>query len=459
MRLLIYFFLVISFGCSKNITPAATTQSIPITKSIDVDKVLNKKSTFIINYSIANKGLIDTFEYFVDSIYALDWTVPEYDIKTNLKRSGPMKVELSGKDILVELPTNVYVSKSTFLGDIKANGEVKMKFVAKLDIDTNWMLKINTKLIEYDWIKEPKLSAGVISIPFESISNRIFDRLKPMIEKGIDDGVKQSFNLRAMIMDVTKEWSEPYQLHQIYGGWLYMVPDSTFLTGITNRQGVSLGKLAITAKTIVTSTKPNKANFPKIPKLKWLTKLPDSSNLNLQMDLTYAYLDSIAKEGIVGQSFEEDGKKIKIERVKVGPLGSKLSISMIVSGSFNGELVVVGSPVYEKGTRTIKAQDIDISVRTNNILHKAAAFLLKGKMKSELEKTLNFPIESKIKAAQIEIDAMTDTYYSPYKMQVQARLGEPDLPVFFPMADKLTSTISMNMYVSVLFRDLSFFQQ
>jgi hypothetical protein len=237
-----------------------------------------------------------------------------------------------------------------------------------------------------------------------------------------------------------------------------MITDSTYLTPLTNSAGISAGKIKLTAKTVASSTKPSQVIFPKIPKVAWVNSMSDRSKLVLQMDLSYPYLDSIANSELAGKTFEDGGKKITVHRVRVSPLGEKLQIATLVSGDVDGEIIAAGTPYYDPSIRTVMIKNIDFAFRSKNILQKAASWLLKGKIKSELDKATQFPITDKIKTAQNQIDKMVDQLYNPYNMQVTARLGEPNITLFYPMSDKVTSTLSIDAYIHVLFKDLSFFR-
>jgi hypothetical protein len=451
------FIAVLIQSCSKK-TSNQFKDELPTSVSNEVNTFLEEKSNITINYSISNKALKDTFEFIVDSVFKEDWIIDEYKIKSKLTRSAAMNVEMNNKDILVELPLSIVISKGTFIGNVEAKGEVIMKFISKLEIDSLWLLTTKSKLISYEWTQKPKLNLGGLNLPFESISNLIINRAKGIVEEGIDQSIKESFNLRSMIMEVTQNYAKPYQLHNVYGGWFYMIPDSAYLTGIVNKQNTINGKIMLVTRTKVSSTKPANSVFPKMPKIAWADKLKDSSNLNLLMDLSYDYLDSLANSEFRGETFEESGKSITVQNLRVGPLGNKLQITVRVTGSMNGEILLTGIPSYDKYSQIIKIKEANISVRSKNVLVSTASWLLKGKINKELQKMSEFPIRDKIKAAQSQLDKMVDDYYQPYKMQVTARIDEPNISLFQPRADFVTTSIQVKLYIHTLFKDLSFFR-
>jgi hypothetical protein len=462
VRVLFLFVLIISIAsCSKKtgIPQNSTLIETTSVSSQDINALLEAKSVITINYAISNKAIKDTFQFIVDSVFKEEFIIDEYRVKSKLTRTAPMNVEMNNKDLLVELPISISISKVTLLGNVEAKGEVRMSFVSNIDIDSIWRLKTNTKLISHQWTKQPKLNVGGFNLPFESVSNIIINRAKNIIEEGIDQSIRESFNLRSMIMGVTQNYAKPYQIHNVYGGWFYMIPDSAYLSGIVNKQNTINGKISLITRTKVTSTKPDKAIFPKMPKVAWVPQIKDSSKISLLMDLSYSYLDSIANAEFKGQTFEESGKSITVQRIKVGPMGTKLQITANVSGSINGDIILTGALSYDKGTKIIKIIEPKMSMRTNNIFVSAATWLLKGKINKELNKMSEFAISDKIKMAQSQIDRLADEYYKPYNMQVTAIIDEPDIPLFQTRAENLTAAIQVKLYVHALFKDLSFFKE
>lgn len=454
---------LLMFVCGMTFISCKTKAVMPVVSPVvntdyDYNRVISEKSLITLNYSLYNKGIQDTLQVIIDTIFATAWEFPDYDMVAKLKRSDKMKVELSNKQILVELPAEITLTKESFLGQIKANGVAKMQFVSSIHIDSIWRMSTVTKLVGYEWLKKPKLSIGIANLPIETIANAAIDRTKNLMVEGIDQAITDNFNLRTTMTDVTKMMNTPIKLHELYGGWVYMVPDTAFMTGFKNKQGVSSGQVAIQAKTVVSTSKPDVTKFPKLPYLIWKSTMADTSRLSLQMDFDYSFLDSLAKEQVVGQSFADAGKSITVTNVKFGPLGQDLAITVTAKGSYNGDIVISGRPKYDKYLQILSVPNANVSVRTGNVLHQAAAWLLQGKIKTELQKALEIPLHDKIDAAQASIDEYIDNYYKAYHMTVTAKMNNVDLRDLSPRAEKVTTTISSGMYIHVLFKDLSYFR-
>jgi hypothetical protein len=207
-----------SISCSKKTTGAVenVNDERHTIEEKDINKLLNEKSYITINYSLNKKGIRDTFQYFIDSYMTDPLHIPEYDLMAVFKRNASMNIEFDGRKVLIELPLSVFVKKKTFLGDIDADGDLVLSLISELNIDPLWQFSTKTRLVSHSWTKKPKLNIG-ISIPIETLSNKILERIKPEIEKNIDDNMRSGFDLKSKIQNVSNLTMSPFRLNEVYG--------------------------------------------------------------------------------------------------------------------------------------------------------------------------------------------------------------------------------------------------
>src|SRR5690606_38607819 len=112
------------------------------------------------------------------------------------------------------------------------------------------------------------------------------------------------------------------------------------------------------------------------------------SELNMRMQIDYPYLESIARQAAVGQSFEEDGKRVEITSVHISGQYGKLVVEAGIKGSITGNLIISGIPEFDKVTKILKINSVDFKYKSDRILEQAAAWLLKGRIRKEMDKLL-----------------------------------------------------------------------
>jgi hypothetical protein len=445
------FILLLSCGGSKKIAVDAT----PIEKDNFIAP--NLYSSININYKINKKGLTDTFNYVIDDITKLPMTFPEYDVTTKLKRSGNVGIAIEGKEVRVTLPLNVDVTKKTFIKDFKANGTLELSFITKFNIDKAWNLTTKTELAQNKWTKAPKIDLGVINLPIETISNMIIDKSKAELERNVDQSIKESYDLKSMITEVCKYTLVPYELDSVFGGWMQMTADSAFFSPATNTKDYTEGRISLRTKMNITSFKPREDKVA-LPAFAWKDKIKDSSEMRFVMELEYDHLTKIAKNNFVGQTFVEGDKKIEVIDVTVGKKDGKLEVTTKVKGSFNGDLSVRGNPKFDRTAKLLYADAVDVSVKTGNVLHSAAAWLLKGKIKSELDQMLKFNIGDQMSNVQAQVDAQIKEMNKVYKMNMNVRIGQLDFDNIILRPDRANAYVTLKLKLSSTLENLAFFR-
>lgn len=58
-------------------------------------------------------------------------------------------------------------------------------------------------------------------------------------------------------------------------------PDTAFMAGVKNKQGITTGQISIQTKTVVSSSKPDTKLFPKLPIMIWKEKLQDTQQIGI----------------------------------------------------------------------------------------------------------------------------------------------------------------------------------
>jgi hypothetical protein len=357
-----------------------------------------------INYKFDQDGLQDTFNFLIDQYLIDDLELETYGAEVIIEKHGDGKLIIEGKRIEVVLPLEIGLSKETFIKTVSATGILEMRFGSDIEIDKQWQLATNSQLEDYKWIEKPLLSIGGVSLPIESIANAVINQSKQVISENIDYTIKEQFVLRDKMLDIMSFIEEPFLLDTFYNAWLRLEPDTVFLSEIQKKDKWTEGVIGVRAHTIMSSEKPDKIAGLQLPDFTWTEKIEPQSVLNIQVDVDHAYVQQVINDNLVGKTFESDGKEMTIHAVKLDGYKDKVQVEAQVSGSFNGVVVLRGIPVYEKKSKLVKVDDIDIAIKTNNVLHRAGAWMFKSKIKNAIEDNLQFSISENIDLVQSKID-------------------------------------------------------
>lgn len=437
----------------------STKKQVPsVVKAPELPK--NFSTDLIINYRIDKSGLKDTFNNAISEVFKGNFDLPEYDVKLTLSKPRPASVEIEGKSVLVVVPITVNVLKKTFLADLTAKGTLEMSFVTDLDIDSLWNMKTSTKLGYHRWIEKPKLSIVGLNLPIESISDAAINRSKSVIESSIDESVRESFTLKAKMKETLAIFANPIQVSPDLNAWLSIKPEKFQINKVLNSKMVASGKIHINALSSFTTYKP--APTPPqntLPKVYWNENLPDSSVFRIVADIKMADINPILKANLDGKTFTEGDKSITLSNLITNCDYEFLRVVTDVAGTVNGQLIISGKPKYNHDTNTFYMDNIDIKLRTKNVLHKAAAWLGEGKIRHELENKMKFSINETLATVQKNIDTQLKKLNNDYNLEMKVGIGSAEVEKFELKPGQILATLKTKFYLDMLIRDFRSFNK
>lgn len=417
------------------------------------------RSTININYKIKKQTLTDTFNFVMDEMMKEDLKFDEYGATVKLKRYGNVLVEFQGKSALVTIPVQVNLVKKTFIKDFRANGNLEMTFISNFDISKDWKLSTSTIMTDHRWTKKPTIDLGIVDLPIETLANFVIRKTRGEMEKNIDASMAAEYNLPLIIQEVAKYTLTPFELDSVYGGWFQMVADSAYLTPAGNTKSYIEGKISLKTQVNVSSSRPKEETFKaKVPPFAWKDLVRDSSLIQLIMELDYDHMTRVARKNFAGVKFTEGGKTIEVLDVAVGKNRGKLQLTVTVKGSFNGKLILEGIPAFDKAKSLLYGSNVEVSVKTGNVLHKAASWLLKGKIKSELDKMLQFNITEHLDKVQEQVNQNVLAMNKKYKMELRADIGSIIVDNIALRPDRVNAFISVKLWLGTTLDSLFLFQ-
>lgn len=415
------------------------------------------KSTLNVHYKIDKQAIRDTFNTLIDMYLNQDMELQAMGMDIVVQKRDEASVEFSGKKVLTTLPLDISLAKETLLSNINAKGSLRLDFMTDLDMDTSWVIKTNTTLEHYEWLEKPSVSLGGFSLPLGNLANTIIDKSKAELERQINNSVSDQLTIKDKVMDLMKYVENPIQVDTLLNSWVQVIPEKVYMSEIRNEQNWTTGNVTIQGRTKVTSFKPKSIPGLTLPDFGWEESLDDTSHINVVLDLGYQQLEKYLNENYKGQTFSNDGKKVTINSINLSAEGNKLVGVADVSGSFNGKLKLSGNPVFDNEKQVFYAEDVDVSVTTKNILHKAGSWLLKGKIKKQLSEMMYFKIDDSINLIQGQIDAQLQNYQVKDQLNLIADLNRLKIEKFVLGSDRIHAFTTINIYLESQILDMRLF--
>ncbi len=416
------------------------------------------KSTINLHYKIKKSATRDTFNNIIDKYLNSDIQISALGMDVNLKKYGYADIEILGKRVLTKLPIEIDISKKTFIKNIKARGILDLNFLTDLEVDSTWRLSTETKLEHYEWLEEPKIDLGGFSISIEKLSNSVIEKSKAQLEEQINLSINEQLSIREKVMDAMTYLEKPIEVDTIMQSWVHLIPEQVYMSELRNEEDWSRGNLTVHTRTKITDHKPSEV-IPglKLPEFSWEEELDDTSHINIVLDVSYDNINRYLEQNFIGQTFSSDGKNITIEDIHLTNRGDKLVADAKVSGSFNGELQISGKPIFDNDREAFYTEDIDVQVKTKNILHKAGAWLAKGKIKNKLQELMNFSISENLDAVQEKVNNEISKYSKAGQLDLKADIKKLNVNKFVLSPDKIHAFVTLNIYLEAAIHDMRVF--
>ncbi len=416
------------------------------------------KSTINVHYELENKTVRDTFNTVIDTYLAGDMELEAMGMDVTISKEAEAEIEFSGRRVLTRLPIRIGLAKSTFINNINAQGVLDLRFITDMDIDSNWQLVTKTRLEYFEWLEKPELSLGVFKVSIGKLADNIITRSKGELEAQIDKSVNDQFSIRAMILDVMKQVEKPIQIDTILNSYVSLKPENVYLQDFFYQRDYTVGNITIQGTTKISET-PFTEDVPglKLPHFKWEDSLDDTSHINLVFDIGYQQINDYLNQNYTNKRFSSGDKEIVVKSMDIRRNADKLEIEADVTGTLNGTIVISGKPIFDNKRQVFYTDDIDIHVKTKNVLHKAGAWLLKSKIKNQLKALMTFSLDENIGTIQDLIDKEIRKYNNDQRISLRADLNNFNIDRFALDQDRIHTFLTINMYLEAKIHDMRIF--
>jgi hypothetical protein len=369
--------------------PVPSTISLPVEMKVTaLETLLNRQLTGLIysDTSLDNNG--------GDNIMVKAW------------KKDNIKLGFENGQFIYRIPLKLWIKAGwkieqfgISLSDYRElNAEIALKFRSSVVVNKDWSVTTVTTSDGYEWLTKPTLKIGPVDLPITFIADMIIKYNTETINSAIDDGLKQSLDLKSTAKQAWIELQKPMLLSEEYGLWLRVSPKSISAMPLTGGKGIIKHISSIQAVTeCFTGKQPPSRINPNLPDLVTVNKLADDFLANVVSYIGYEYLDSITRRMLVNTSYTFGKKKITINAVSVYGNESKMIIATDVTGSITGKLYFSGLPSYRAIDSSIYFKDLQFSMQTKNILLKSASWLANSGIEKVIGKKMSYPIGTELR--------------------------------------------------------------
>lgn len=303
-------------------------------------------------------------------------------------------VSISPNNFTYTVPFKLHIERDVTLSTIKADGSLRLYFNTDYKILPDWSFETKTTITNHEWIETPKVKVGFLNIPIESIANKIVQRSAEMVCKNIDAQLTESFKLRDYIDQAWRRVQEPIQITDTpVISWLLIKPEKIMMEPLKTIKGNVQTSVIFRSQTdLAFGPKPDLPYAGILPTFEQLTKDGKDSLIELSIRFPLQRAEILLRDYFKGQKFVEGNKVMIIDSVHLSGAGTKLQAEAFISGSYPVRLIFEGVPFYNKNKRRFELNDLKYSLKSKNLLVKAASWILKKNLDKKLGELLVYEV-------------------------------------------------------------------
>ena len=385
----------------------------------------NKISIINIPVRIALPELEKSLNTQLSGLLYEDKDIKDDQMMIRAEKREDIKIGVNGQNLSYRVPLKLWIRYDIGVTEVEANGDIALKLKTGYTIKEDWSLQTTTEIESYEWLQQPKLKLVGMNLPIGFIADLVLKNSKKTLTKAIDNAVSAQFNLRDEIKKVWEQMFDPQLIAPEYNTWLLVNPQNIGMTQLVTKGDTLAGTIFVqTRPEVRIGEKPARPNATPLPSFKYSTASQDDFTLTVRTDVPYKEAERLAKAQLKGQTFTEGKRAVKIEDIELYGQGNQLIVNTKLSGSYNGSVYLTGKPIYNPNKNTIDIKDLNFTLETRNFLYKSAAWLLKGSLRNQIEKNMDFLLDYNLKELKNQLQTQLQDYKITNSIFLTGQLNE-----------------------------------
>lgn len=315
-------------------------------------------------------------------------------MKIRALKMDSVQLRILPNKLMYDVPFKLFIERDITISTIKAEGALRVFFNTDYKVNTDWSFSTKTTVVRHEWIEKPKLRLGPVNIGIETIANKLMGNSADLICKQIDAQLQDGFKLRDYVDQAWRKIQQPIEItDKPQLTWLMIQPEKIMMVPLNTESGQVKTSLVFRSKTdIQFGNKPDIPYLGILPTFEEISTLSKDSTIQLKINFPLDRAEKLLRDYFHGQEFRDGGKVMIIDSLHVSGNGNKLHVLAFVSGSYPMTIEFEGLPVYNKDKRRFELKDLDYSVKSKNLLVKAASWILKKNLNKKLAELLVYDV-------------------------------------------------------------------
>ncbi|MBT8191376.1 MAG: DUF4403 family protein [Bacteroidia bacterium] len=415
-----------------------------------------------LNFKVNKDLIVSEFNQNLDLFFDNEPIIVDDKTVVYLEKKDRAEIDFNLDSINTNFDIRVELRRKTILSEVSADAQIDLKFNTKYEIAKDWLVKTKTELQAHTWKSKPTLKVGSFRISSSGIANIILNRLKPRIESKIDESLQEILDFRYKLNALFRIINSPIRIDALINSEINVQLDEIGISSLGENNDDLNGQISLLTRLRLDPVGKDLewSRYYIIPKgVIGTQETSELSRLFLPFNISYENLGDWLKEQYRGHRFEANENYFVVQDLSLSQEEDKIKLILEVTGTVNGTIELKGKPVYDIEKQELYSEGLETKLITNNIIHKAASWILKGKIHEELERISYFPLNKIIENLQAIIDKQLKSMLP--KQKILGRINVESLIVkdFKLGAEEIHALLDLRFHMFTEVQDLNFFRK
>lgn len=361
-----------------------------------------------------------------------------------------ISLEVDSQLVKYRVPLSLWIKYDAGLTNLEAQGEIALSFKTAFQIREDWKMETITELQGHEWLKKPKLKMGAISLPVGFIADIVLRNSQTTITKSIDEMVKENLKLDEIVEEAWTKMFDPILVSEEYNTWLQVNPENLTMTPLNVEDNFISSTIIVESRpSIKLGEIPTNAEKKPLPPFQYALEKEKDFVLHLSTEIPYKEAERLAKQNMIGETFESKNKSVTVEDLELYGQGNKLIVNTKLSGSYNGSVYFEGKPEYNDRRNSIDIKDIKFTLETRNFLLRSAAWLLRSTMKKRIQENMDFLLDYNLKEIEGQLQEQLQNYPLTEQIFLNGNLDELNIQNAYLAPEAIRVEVALKGQVNV----------
>ncbi|MBK9734597.1 MAG: DUF4403 family protein [Saprospiraceae bacterium] len=292
-----------------------------------------------------------------------------------------VEINARQKSLFVKIPIDFSFIKSAGLFSIEGEGCIRVFVEIKCDISENFKLTTESILQEHEWIKEPVLIVGKLTIPIETLSNCIIRYMNEDMLNNLDLKISNDLDLYGLLVNKLNSIGVNYPISKkpelFFNSQLLQIQMDVLREDASDIHLHMWLEIMSKISDLAVHFEQNQN-----PKFYWYNGEYEKSVQSVDIELSYQGLAKVLMTELNGK--ELGGKTFEIESINIRNT-SFLEIKINLVEPIKGIITINGNPILDKTNQKLYITNLGIDIDAQNFIYKLSSPIMEKIIRNKIE--------------------------------------------------------------------------